>query len=93
MARLFSFYRGHRFSCPARRYKRRYDSSRTFGFASLQIAQEDLNRPGKVVQLGVKPNRIDLITSISGVSFDEAWKRRVAGFIDGIAVHIFALRI
>ena len=64
-----------------------------FGFASLQIAQEDLNRPGKVVQLGVKPNRIDLITSISGVSFDEAWKRRVAGFIDGIAVHIFALRI
>jgi hypothetical protein len=47
-----------------------------FGFSSLQIALEDLNQPGKVVQLGMKPNRIDLITTISGVPFEEAWLHR-----------------
>jgi predicted nucleotidyltransferase len=62
-----------------------------FGFSSLQIALEDLNQPCKVVQLGMEPNRIDLITSIAGVAFDEAWARRVAGFIDGIPVSYICL--
>jgi hypothetical protein len=38
------------------------------------------------VQLGVKPNRIDLITSIAGVTFEEAWASRVNGTLDGLAV-------
>ena len=46
-----------------------------------------MDRPGRVVQLGVEPNRIDLITSISGVEFDDAWKNRVSGDIDGVPVH------
>lgn len=51
-----------------------------FGFGSLGIQPEDLGSPGKVVQLGVKPNRIDLLTSISGVTFEEAWaSHREAG--------------
>ena len=33
-----------------------------FGFASLQISPGDLKHPDRIVQLGVKPNRIDLIT-------------------------------
>jgi hypothetical protein len=37
-------------------------------------------------QLGYEPNRIDLMTSISGVTFDEAWQTRVQGQIDGLTV-------
>ena len=32
-----------------------------------------------MVQIGAKPNRIDLITSISGVSFEDAWANKTAG--------------
>src|SRR5258708_32883638 len=38
-----------------------------FGFGALGIRSEDLESPGKVVQLGIPPNRIDLLTSISGL--------------------------
>jgi hypothetical protein len=44
-----------------------------FGFGKLGIKVADLCSPGMVVQLGVKPNRIDLLTAISGVSFEQAW--------------------
>lgn len=60
---------------------------REFGFGGLGISPDDLTRPGRIVQLGVKPNRIDLITSISGVTFEEAWAGRVAGTLDGLPVH------
>lgn len=43
-----------------------------FGFGSLGLAALDFERPGQVVQLGVPPVRIDIITSISGVSWSEA---------------------
>jgi hypothetical protein len=37
-----------------------------FGFGSLGITLDDLNAENRVIQLGVAPNRIDLMTSISG---------------------------
>ena len=39
-----------------------------FGFGSLDLKAADFDRPGKVVQLGIAPNRIDLLTTIDGVS-------------------------
>lgn len=57
-----------------------------FGFASLGLTAEDFIAPRRVVQLGHEPNRIDLLTSISGVSFEDAWESRVAGDLDGIPV-------
>ena len=54
-----------------------------FGCGKLNIAAEDLQSEGKVVQLGVAPNRIDLITGISGVTFDEAWASRQPGDLGG----------
>ncbi len=42
-------------------------------FDSLNITREDLLSPDTVIQLGHPPNRIDLLTGIDGVSFDEAW--------------------
>jgi hypothetical protein len=62
-----------------------------FGFASLGIQQGDLDSPYKVVQLGVKPNRIDLIMSVSGVTFEEAWESRVAGELDGVAAQFIGV--
>ena len=58
-----------------------------FGFGSLGITLEDLSAENRVIQLGVEPNRIDLMTSISGVSFDDAWQSRAPGEVDGIEVN------
>jgi hypothetical protein len=60
---------------------------RQFGFGSLDISMDDLTATGKVVQLGYEPNRIDLMTSVTGVSFDEAWQTRSSGDLDGVPVH------
>lgn len=60
---------------------------REFGFASLGVRLEDLSRPGQFVQLGLKPNRIDLITSIAAVDFESAWRNRVPGTLDGLPVN------
>jgi hypothetical protein len=57
-----------------------------FGFGELDISLADLTMPGKVIQLGYEPNRIDLLTSITGVGFEDAWNSRVAGELDGLAV-------
>jgi len=57
-----------------------------FGFGGLGISAADLTKPDQIVQFGVKPNRIDMITSISGVEFEEAWSHRTPGEIDGIPV-------
>ena len=59
---------------------------RTFGFASLGLSAADFQRANQVVQLGHPPNRIDLLTTISGVSFEEAWQGRESGELDGVPV-------
>lgn len=48
-----------------------------FGFGSVGLKAEDFLTPGRFVQLGYPPGRIDLLTSIPGVSFAEAWANRV----------------
>ena len=49
--------------------------------------------PDRIIQLGVAPYRIDVITSISGVTFDEAWAERVPGEIEGLPVAFLSLRL
>jgi hypothetical protein len=55
-----------------------------FGFASLDLRAEDFDREGQILQLGVEPGRIDIVTSISGVSWDEAWKNHLTGEYGGV---------
>lgn len=50
-----------------------------FGFTGLGLSADDFTAPGKVVQLGVAPNRVDLVTSIDAVGFEEAWNGRATG--------------
>jgi hypothetical protein len=60
-----------------------------FGFAGLDIKESDLTSIDCIIQLGYPPGRIDIITSISGVSFDEVWAGRVAGDFGGVpAIYI-----
>ena len=42
----------------------------------LGVSREDLETPGMVVQIGIPPRRIDLLTEASGLVFDEAWQNR-----------------
>ena len=58
------------------------DAIREFGFGSLPLTPEDFTTPERIVQLGRPPNRIDILTSISGVEFDDAWKGRVPAKLD-----------
>ena len=55
-----------------------------FGFASLGITPADLLKPNWVVQMGIPPNRIDIITSVDGVVFEDAWHSRRTGNLDEV---------
>jgi predicted nucleotidyltransferase len=57
-----------------------------FGFGNTGVSISDLTTPERVIQMGLPPNRIDLLTSISGVSFEDAWAGRVADDLDGLPV-------
>jgi len=58
-----------------------------FGFGSVGLKKADFMYQNKVVQLGVPPVRVDIITSISGVSWDEAFEGRAAGKYGDITVY------
>jgi hypothetical protein len=59
-----------------------------FGFGGLGLAEEDFLKPEAVVQLGYPPARIDLLTAIDGVSFDECYTRRQRVSIGGVALDL-----
>ena len=62
-----------------------------FGFKSLGIQKQDLTEPNQVIQLGFPPVRIDLLTSIDGVDFDDCYARRLVLEMDGLALGFIAL--
>lgn len=56
-----------------------------FGAPLFGLAPDDFTTPGNVLQIGVKPRRIDIITAIDGVSFAEAWRSRVMVRLEGVS--------
>jgi len=50
------------------------------------VTKVDLARPGTVYQIGLPPRRIDILTKISGVTFDEAWSSKIEIEIDGLKI-------
>jgi len=54
--------------------------------AAHGVAPEDFARPGSVYQMGLPPRRIDILTTISGVEFEEAWASRVYVTLAGMEV-------
>jgi hypothetical protein len=53
---------------------------------ALGLTRADFETPGKVIQLGVRPRRVDLMTQISGVEFEPAWHSRVIERVAGLEV-------
>jgi predicted nucleotidyltransferase len=64
---------------------------RRFRTPLQNLTLQDLQRDGTVFQIGVAPRRIDIITSASGLRFEEAFANSLAVAIDGIEVHILSL--
>jgi hypothetical protein len=53
---------------------------------AMGLTVADLARPGIVYQVGLPPRRVDILTEISGVGFDEAWPARVTETVGSLAV-------
>lgn len=71
--------------------KRLVHSLEQFGFASLGLEVADFLEPATVVQLGRPPNRIDLLTALSGVDFESCYELRVEVQVDDIEVSFIDL--
>jgi hypothetical protein len=50
---------------------------REFGVPESEVARADILKPGYAIQVGRPPNRVDLLTSISGVDWDAAWASKI----------------
>lgn len=74
--------------------KRVWEALLRFGapMSALGISERDVRTPGMVLQFGVMPNRIDLMTSLSGLDrFSDAWDRRVMTELGDVAVPVLSL--
>ena len=58
-----------------------------FGFGSFNLTVTDLTKEGNVIQFGQPPLRIDLLTSIDGVTFDACYTNRKEVTFDGLAMN------
>jgi hypothetical protein len=55
------------------------------------VTEETFSIEQTIYQIGVAPVRVDILTSISGCQFPEAWSRRVAGAMYGVPLHFISL--
>lgn len=62
-----------------------------FGFSGAGIVREDFTSADRVIQLGRPPFRIDLMTSIDGVHFDDCYRNRVAIEYEGVQTMFIGL--
>ena len=71
--------------------QRACDALRTFGAADEIVAELAASREDEIVWMGVPPLRVDLLKQAAGVTFDEAWSRRITAAWSGIDVAIISL--
>ena len=62
-----------------------------FGFGSLNLTVEDFLDPEQIIQLGYPPNRIDILTDLTGVEFERCYPARVSATIDEIVINFIDL--
>jgi hypothetical protein len=61
-----------------------------FGFSEAAFKETDFTEPGQVIQLGRPPNRIDLLTGLTGLTVHEAFADRLTAQIDGLPVFVLS---
>jgi predicted nucleotidyltransferase len=64
---------------------------KAFGFGKIKLTSKDLSEKDKIIQLGYEPLRIDLITSVEGLNFENSYKRRKRIKADGVIVQLIGL--
>ena len=62
-----------------------------FGFSVPELSTELFLQPDKIVRMGVQPKRIEVMTSISGVEFDDCYRERVETTMDDVPVNLINL--
>ena len=67
--------------------KRILEALGEFGFGSLNLSEADFTSQDNVIQLGVPPVRVDIMTSLTGVSWEKAYTGKVQGDCDKIPVY------
>jgi len=65
---------------------------REFGFGVPELTPDLFLNKDKVIRMGLPPLRIEILTTISGVDFDECYSERIVGIIDGVEVNIISLK-
>ncbi len=65
---------------------------RDFGMGVLALQTEDLIKEDIIIQLGYEPNRIDILTSVSGLNFEECYAQKIKATFDDITVNFIDLR-
>src|SRR3977135_2383572 len=63
-----------------------------FGFAVPELSAALFLQPDQIVRMGFEPVRIEVMTSISGVEFDECYRERLETTLDGEPVSLISLR-
>lgn len=71
--------------------KRLMEALKAFGFGNVGLTVEDFLEADQVIQLGYPPNRIDLLTSLKGISFQQCYAEKVTVSIDDVKVHFIDL--
>lgn len=61
-----------------------------FGAPVSDFSEDDFVTPDTIFRLGVEPSRIDLLTGIDGVEFDEAWENKTHVRIDGLEIYVLS---
>jgi hypothetical protein len=59
-----------------------------FGAPRHGLTEADLRTAGTIYQVGVPPNRVDLITVVDGVRFEDAWRDRMSVEIEGLRIPV-----
>ncbi|HAO19699.1 MAG TPA: hypothetical protein DCQ37_03905 [Desulfobacteraceae bacterium] len=62
-----------------------------FGFGSLNLQVTDFLVPDQIIQLGYPPNRIDLLSTLKGVNFEECYKSKAEMTINDVKVNFIDL--
>lgn len=69
---------------------RAYRALAAFGAPLAELEEADLAVPGTVFQIGVAPLRIDVLTEIDGLTFEEAWAGRVPARLGAVATAVLS---
>ena len=71
--------------------QRVYDALKAYGAPLRGLTPKSFTKPGIILQIGVAPVRVDIMTDVPGVGVEEAWKSRVKSRYGKTSIHVLGL--